>query len=199
LAEPLIAAGQVRGARIGADSIMLTSYPAATDYPRDAEAETQVGAIKEYILKVRQIRGEMNIAPSRRITLLLRDADAQARELVARQLHYLQRLAGLDAVRLLEAGEAEPVSASAMVGGTTLLVPMAGLIDASAEIERLTKLIKKNESDIGKLRGKLANDSFVKNAKPELVEADRARLAELESQNEGLGKQLERVRRLGGN
>ena len=57
---------------------------------------------------------------------------------------------------------------------------MAGLIDPKAEIERLTKRIAKNESDIGKLRGKLGNESFVKNAKPELVEADRARLAELD-------------------
>ena len=148
---------------------------------------------------MRQIRGEMNIAPSRRIPLLLRDADAQAQLIVNRNAHYLQRLAGLESLTVLGAGEPEPVSASAMVGNTALLVPMAGLIDAAAEIDRLTKVIKKNESDIGKLRGKLSNESFVKNAKPELVEADRAKLAELEAQTEGLRRQLERVRRLGGN
>ena len=60
-------------------------------------------------------------------------------------------------------------------------------------------MLKKNESDIAKLRGKLSNESFLKNAKPELVEADRVKLAELEAQNEGMAKQLERVRRLGGN
>jgi valyl-tRNA synthetase len=199
VAEPLIAAGQVRGARVPADSIMLTSYPAGGDYARDIEAESQVGAIKEYILKVRQIRGEMNIAPSRKIPLRLRDADDQAQLLIGRNAHYLSRLAGLESIKLLGTGDAEPVSASAMVGGTTLLVPMAGLIDAAAEIDRLSKVIAKNQSDIGKLRGKLGNESFVKNAKPELVEADRAKLAELEAQTEGLVKQLERVRRLGGN
>jgi valyl-tRNA synthetase len=198
-AEPLIAAGQVRGARLEADSIMLTAYPADSDYARDLEAETQVAAIKDYILKVRQIRGEMNIAPSRKIPLLLRDADEQARLLIGKNAHYLMRLAGLESLQVLGAGEQEPVSASAMVGNTTLLVPMAGLIDAAAEVDRLTKVIRKNESDIGKLRGKLGNESFVKNAKPELVEADRAKLAELEAQTEGLNKQLERVRRLGGN
>jgi valyl-tRNA synthetase len=197
VAEPLIAAGQVRGARIQSDSVMATAYPAATDYARETDAETQVASIKEYILKVRQIRGEMNIAPSRKIPLLLRDADAQAQLLMSHHLHYLQRLAGLDEVKVLATGEAEPESASAMVGNTTLLVPMAGLIDAAAEIDRLTKVIKKNESDIGKLRGKLGNESFIKNAKPELVEADRVKLAELEAQNEGMARQLERVRRLG--
>jgi valyl-tRNA synthetase len=197
-AQPLIAAGQVRGARLDADSIMLTAWPTAGDYARDAEAEAQVAAIQDYILKVRQIRGEMNIAPSRRIPLLLRDADDAARLLIGRNAHYLQRLAGLETLRVLNEGEAEPVSASAMVGNTTLLVPMAGLIDAAAEIDRLTKVIARNESDIGKLRGKLGNESFVKNAKPELVAADRAKLAELEAQNEGLAGQLGRVRRLGG-
>jgi valyl-tRNA synthetase len=196
VAQPLIAAGQVRGARLDADSIMLTAYPAAGDYARDSEAEVQVGFIQEYILKLRQIRGEMNIAPSRRIPLLLRDADDQAQLLISRHSHYLVRLAGLESIKVMAPGEAEPVSASAMVANTTLLVPMAGLIDAAAEIDRLTKVVKKNESDIGKLRGKLGNDSFVKNAKPELVEADRAKLGELETQTEGLLKQLDRVRRL---
>jgi valyl-tRNA synthetase len=186
-----------RGTSATPESVMLSRYPACTDFAADVQAEQEVDWIKKSILAVRQIRGEMNIAPSRKIPLLLRDADEQARLLVTKNAHYLQRLAGLESLKILEAGEAEPVSASAMVANTALLVPMAGLIDAAAEIERLTKVIRKNESDIGKLRAKLANESFVKNAKPELVEADRAKLAELETQNESLAKQLARVRRLG--
>jgi valyl-tRNA synthetase len=200
LTAALLAARNFRAANAPApDLLMQAYYPAATDFAADAEAEREVEWIKGSILAIRQIRGEMNIAPSRKIPLLLRDADDAVKALVQKNAHYLQRLAGLETVKLLEAGEAEPISASAMVGNTTLLVPMAGLIDAAAEIERLTKVIKKNESDIAKLRAKLANDSFVKNAKPELVEADRAKLAELEAQNAALARQLERVRRLGGN
>ena len=198
LTAPLLAAMQPRATAKTPEMLMLARYPAGTDFASDAEAEREVEWIKGSILAVRQIRGEMNIAPSRKIPLLLRDADSAVKAQVLSNAHYLQRLAGLESIKLLEAGEVEPVSASAMVGNTTLLVPMAGLIDAAAEIERLTKVIRKNESDIGKLRAKLGNESFVKNAKPELVEADRAKLAELEAQNEGLAKQLERVRRLGG-
>jgi valyl-tRNA synthetase len=197
LAAPLLAAQNSRANQKSFDSIMLTAYPAASDYARDTDAETQVGLLKEYILKVRQIRGEMNIAPSRKIPLLVRDADEPAQILIRTNAHYLHRLAGLESLKVLETGDAEPVSASAMVVGTSLLVPLAGLIDAAAEIDRLSKVIGKNESDIGKLRGKLGNESFVKNAKPELVEADRARLAELVAQNESMGRQLEKVRRLG--
>jgi valyl-tRNA synthetase len=199
LTAPLLAAKNFRAAGTPApDLLMQAFYPAATDFAADAEAEREVDWIKGSILAIRQIRGEMNIAPSRRIPLLLRDADDSVKALVQKNAHYLQRLAGLETLKLLQPGEAEPVSASAMVGNTTLLVPMAGLIDAAAEIERLTKVIKKNESDIAKLRAKLGNESFIRNAKPELVAADRAKLAELEAQNEALAKQLERVRRLGG-
>jgi valyl-tRNA synthetase len=75
---------------------------------------------------------------------------------------------------------------------------LAGLIDPKAEIERLGKRIAKNDSDIGKLKGKLGNENFVRNAPPAVVAADRARVSELESQNAGLATQLARVRRLGG-
>jgi valyl-tRNA synthetase len=74
---------------------------------------------------------------------------------------------------------------------------MAGLIDPAAETERLTRRIAKNAADIAKLKGKLGNESFVRNAPAEVVAADRARAAELEAQNASLDKQLERVRRLG--
>ena len=154
--------------------------------------------MKQFILAVRQIRGEMDIAPSRKIPLLLRDATPQARALVDKQFAYLSRLAGLESVQVLGPGEAAPESATAILGDLTLLVPMAGLIDPKAEIERLTKRIAKNESDIGKLRAKLGNENFVRNAPPEVVAGDRARVAELAGQNESLKMQLERVRRLGG-
>jgi valyl-tRNA synthetase len=198
LVAPLESASKPRASvtATAADSIMTSIYPAASDYASDSEAEARVATLKEYILKVRQIRGEMNIAPSRKIPLLLRDADEATHALVANHAHYLQRLAGLDGIKVLAPGEAEPMSASAMVVKTTLLVPLAGLIDPIAEIDRLSKVVKKNESDIAKLNAKLGNENFVKNAKPELVAADQARVAELVAQNQNLNVQLERVRKL---
>jgi valyl-tRNA synthetase len=198
LVAPLESAAKPRASvtATAADSVMASIYPAASDYASDADAEARVGTLKEYILKVRQIRGEMNIAPSRKISLLLRDADDDARSLVADHGHYLARLAGLEKLDVLAAGESGPVSASAMVMSTTLLVPLAGLIDPKAEIERLSKVIEKNKSDIAKLEAKLGNENFVKNAKPELVAADRAKAAELLAQNLNLVTQLERVRKL---
>jgi valyl-tRNA synthetase len=201
LAAPLESAARPRGGitATASDSVMTSIYPAATDYAADEIAEREVGWMKQFILAVRQIRGEMDIAPSRKIPLLLQNASESDRELAARFHGYLSRLAGLESVAVLDVGAATPVSATALLGELTLLVPMEGLIDPKAEVERLSKRIAKNESDIGKLNAKLGNENFVRNAPPDVVAADRARSAELLSQNLSLAKQLERVRKLGGN
>jgi valyl-tRNA synthetase len=176
---------------------MLQPYPAAAEFPPDEAAERETAWIQAVVLGVRQIRGEMNISPARRIPLLLRDAGTQDREWSVRHRPYLERLAGLESVTLLEAGAVAPQSAIALVGTLALLVPMAGLIDAPAEIERLTKLIGKAQKDLAVVRARLASESFVANAPAAVVAADRERLTELEHTVTGLNAQLERVRGLG--
>jgi valyl-tRNA synthetase len=193
---PLVSARQFRGMANPPDLLMLSPFPATTDFASDAEAEGEIAWMKQFILAVRQIRGEMDIAPSRKIPLLLQNAGERDAALTGKHFAYLSKLAGLENIRPLAPGEAAPESATAIVGELTLLVPMAGLIDPKAEIERLTRRIAKNESDIGKLKSKLGNENFVRNAPPEVVAADRARVAELEAQNAGLAAQLARVRRL---
>jgi valyl-tRNA synthetase len=175
---------------------MLQPYPVAAEFPPDEAAERETAWIQAVVLGVRQIRGEMNINPAKRIPLLLREASAQDRELAARHRPYLERLAGLESVTVLAAGATAPQSAIALVGTLALLVPMAGLIDAPAEIERLAKLIARTEKDLGVVRGRLASESFVANAPAAVVAGDRERLAELERTVARLSAQLERVRGL---
>jgi valyl-tRNA synthetase len=177
-------------------TVMLAPYPHAADFPRDEASEREVSWLQSFILAVRQIRGEMNIAPSRRIPLLLRNAAARDLELMERHRTWLERLAGIEPPRALAPADPVPPSATALVGELTLLVPMAGLIDAAAEAERLTKLLARAQSDLEKARAKLANDNFVRNAPEAVVAAERQRLAELEQAVGRLASQLERVRDL---
>jgi valyl-tRNA synthetase len=197
LAAPLLAAQNSRAHQQTVDSLMRATYPQTHGFAADAEADADVNWMKQFILAVRQIRGEMDIAPSRRIPLLLQNAQAGDRALVDKHLGYLTRLAGLESVKSLGDAETAPESATAILGELTLLVPMAGLIDPKAEIERLTKRIARNDSDLGKLKAKLGNENFVRNAPPDVVAADRARMAELDAQNSNLARQLDKVRRLG--
>ncbi len=183
-------------AGVSGATVMLESFPAAADFPPDEEAEREVAWIQGVILGVREIRGRMNISPARRIPLLLKDASAADEALSVRHRAWLKRLAGLESIRVLGAGERVPPSAPALVGTLTVLVPLAGLIDAAAEAERLGKLLAKTQGDLAKARERLANESFVRGAPAEVVASERERATELERTASGLSSQLERVRAL---
>jgi valyl-tRNA synthetase len=146
------------------------------------------------ILAVRQIRGEMNIPPSRRIPVLLKGASAQDRNYIERHRAYLERLAGIETLTVLEQGASAPESATALIGELSVLVPMAGLIDVAAEIERLTRQLAKAEQELAKTRVKLSNENFVRNAPPEVVATERERQADFERQVNSFKAQLERLR-----
>jgi valyl-tRNA synthetase len=145
---------------------------------------------------VRQIRGEMNIKPSKLIPVLLRNASEQDKVYAERHRPYLEKLAGLESVTVLPEDTQPPESAIALVGDLSILVPMEGLIDAGAEAERIGKQLVKARADLDKTRLKLGNENFVRNAPAEVVEAERGRVAELERTVTNLTAQLERVRRL---
>ena len=178
------------------ETVMLQPYPRAGDFPADEAAERAAAWIQAVVLGVRQIRGEMNINPARRIALLLRDASDQDRELAAQHRALLERLAGLESVTVLEPASPVPPAAMALVGKLAVLVPMAGLIDAPAEAERLAKLIGKADQELAGMRGRLANPDFVASAPAAVVSATRERAVELERTAAGLRAQLERVRAL---
>jgi valyl-tRNA synthetase len=180
------------------ETVMLQPYPSAKEFATDADAEREIEWIRSFILGVRQIRSGMDIAPSRKLPVLLQNASADDLSRVQKHSAYLERLAGLESIIPLAAGDSAPQSATALVGELTILVPMAGLIDADAEIDRLTKSIAKIRDNHGKISKKLSNENFVKNAPPEVVTQDRERIAEFDRQLASLEAQLARVRSLKG-
>jgi valyl-tRNA synthetase len=178
-------------------SVMLCAYPLAAELEADSEAEAEMRWVMDFILGIRQIRGEMDIAPSRKLEVLLQNAGARDLECLSRNLQYLTRLAGIEAPRALET-QAAPISAVALLGNMEILVPMAGLIEPEAELERLDKRLRKAEADSGKLQAKLDNAEFARNAPPEIVAKDRQRVSELRTEIAQLSAQIARVRRLQG-
>jgi valyl-tRNA synthetase len=179
----------------GGETVMLSSYPAA-DAGRSDSAEPEMRWVMDFIDGVRQIRSGMDIAPSRKLTVLLQNASPTDAEYLQRNAGYLIRLAGVAPPALLPAGEPAPIAAVALVGTLEILVPMAGLIEPEAELERLAKRQRKVEVDLRKLEGKLANADFARNAPAEVVAKDQLRLAELRTEMGQLGAQIARVNAL---
>ncbi len=172
-------------------TIMLEPYPLAADYPRDTGAENEMRWVMDFILGVRQIRGAMDIAPSKRFEVLLADAGERDLELLQAHGAYLQRLAQVSGIRALATGERAPQSATALLGELKILVPMAGLIDVAAERERLGKRATKARAELARCQGKLGNEKFVANAPPEVIAQERGRVASFERELAQIESQLQ--------
>jgi valyl-tRNA synthetase len=181
-------------AAVAGESIMLQPYPVAEAWPRDVHAEAEMAWVQAFVLGMRQVRGEMNIAPGKPLAVLLQDAGPADLECLEANRKLLLRLARLESVAVLPAGAKAPPAATVLLGEMKLLVPMAGLIDAAAEIARLEKQRDKLLSDLAKTRAKLDKRSFVDNAPAEVVDKERRRAEELGSAITNLEQQLERVR-----
>lgn len=166
-------------AGVDGETIMLGHYPEAEEAKKDAQAEADVEWLKGVILGVRNIRGEMDIAPSKPLTVLFRNGSEQDKARLEANLAFLQKLAKLDTVTWLNAGDEAPMSATALVGDMEVLVPMAGLIDKDAEIARLQKEIDKATKDLERIEGKLSNDSFVAKAPEAVVAKERGKCDDL--------------------
>ena len=176
---------------IEARTISLQPYPVAEDFAgRDyAQAETDVEWLKNMVSALRRVRSELGVSPSRQIRLLLQGGDADDRTLCDRYASQLSFLLKLETIEWLQPGDRAPASAPAIVGELKLLVPLQGLVDLDAERTRLDKEIKRVEIEIGKCNGKLASDTFVQNAPPAVVEQERKRLADWNTQLAGMREQ----------
>ncbi len=167
-------------AGVQGDTLMLQPWPVANETRIDAAAEGDIEWVKQLMLGVRQIRGEMKISMAKRIDVILANANAEDLRRLNDNAPLLNKLAKFESVKVLAAGEQAPMSATALVGDMQVLVPMAGLIDKEAELARLDKEIQRLEGEAKRVGGKLANEGFVAKAPAEVLEKERAKLAEAE-------------------
>ncbi len=181
-----------RRANIDGETIMLRPYP-ETSADIDDDAVADIEWVKQFILGIRRIRGEMDISPGKLLPVLLQGASTADRQRAADHALLLQRVGRVESIAALAEGDEPPVAATALLGDLRLLVPMKGLIDVEAERARLLKQRKKVETDLQRSSGKLGDQKFVNNAPPEVVTLERQRVAEFEKTIVQLTEQLEKL------
>ncbi len=177
-------------------TIMLQPYPEADESLIDPAAEADIEWLKGVILGIRNIRGEMNIPPSRGLNVLLNNCSADDQRRLEENSVFLCKLAKLDELSLVQPGTELPMSATQLVGQMEVLVPMADLIDKDAELGRLAKEIDKLGKEIQRLAGKLSNANFVDKAPADVVAKEREKLADQQSSLEKLEQQAEKIKSL---
>ncbi|KRT55122.1 valyl-tRNA synthetase [endosymbiont of Ridgeia piscesae] len=178
------------------ETIMLQPYPSFRQALVDPEAEQQMEWVMQFILGIRKIKGEMDIAPSKKVPVLLANASKQDAAWAEAARPYLDFLARTESIIRLDEGNAGPESATALVGEMQVLIPLAGLIDKDAELARLEKEMGKLQAELERTDKKLANPNFVDKAPEAVVQKERDKLEVARRALADLETQAEKIRTL---
>jgi valyl-tRNA synthetase len=156
-----------------------------------ADVEQLIAAV----IRIRNIRSENNLWPSLAVPLLIEDksTDPQRWQRIEASLKFVARV---ESVRMLGQGEQPPPAAIGVLDQANLMIPLAGLIDANAEVARLEKLLDKQRQELARTEAKLGNAKFVDGAPPEVVNGVRAKADELRASIGELEQQAARMRTL---
>ncbi|EOE3917835.1 valine--tRNA ligase [Vibrio cholerae] len=159
------------------DTIMLQALPQYDAANFNQEALDDIEWVKAFITSIRNLRAEYDINPGKPLEVMLKAANEQDAARIEANKPVLVSLAKLESIRVLADGEATPACATALVGKSELMIPMAGLIDKDAELDRLGKEIAKTQGEIARIEGKLGNEGFVAKAPEAVITKEREKLA----------------------
>ena len=174
------------------DTIMNQPFPQSDESKIDQDSLEQLAWIQDFILGIRRIRAEMDIAPGKPLPVLLSDGDSSDVNKIKEHALLIKSLARLESITWLE-GEA-PEAAIALVGKLKLLIPLAGLIDKDAELTRLNREIEKLDKEMGRLAGKLNNKNFVDRAPEAVVAKEKEKLGVAQESLQQLKAQAEKIK-----
>ncbi|MCL1123793.1 valine--tRNA ligase [Shewanella surugensis] len=178
------------------ESIMLAAFPEYQQNQVDEAAMQDLEWVKQVIVAVRNIRAELNIAPSKPLNALLKGVNAQDKQRIETNQTFFTTLAKLESMTVLEDGDSAPMSSTQLIGNMELLIPMAGLIDVAAEVARIDKQLDKADSEFKRIEKKLSNQGFVAKAPEAVIEKERAKQAEYQRDIDKLTEQKAELAKL---
>ena len=182
--------------RKNTDSIVVADYPQTDASQISEQTEADMAWLQELIASVRNIRGEMKLGNAVRLPVLLQNVSSDEEARLSRIKNQFKALAKVESLEIVKEGDEVPLSSSSMVGQLRVLVPMKGLIDPTAELARLGKAHEKLQKQADGIARKLGNEGFVSKAPAEVVDAEKAKLAELEGQLTAMTAQMEQLKAL---
>ena len=159
------------------ESIMISSWPVYQDDWSFAKEEQDIETIKDAVRGVRNIRTEMNVAPSRKAMIYVVSEKEEVRRAFTEGKLFFTSLAGASEVVIQEDknGIAED-AVSVVIHGATLYIPFAELVDIAQEIERLKKEEKRLTGELARVNGMLSNEKFMGKAPQAKIDEEKAKL-----------------------
>ena len=178
-------------------SLMLASWPDPAAIPVDHAATARMELAMDVIRAIRNIRGEMDVPPGRQIAALLLCGSGESVTVLGNAQGAIKALARVGELQIGQELTRPAQAATQVAGDVEICLPLAGLVDIAEEEKRLTKEIAKVRADVEFFHKKLSNEKFVANAPAEVLEKDRAKLAEAEEKLAILARSLEKLQGMG--
>ena len=172
------------------ETIMLQKFPEANHAVINEVKENEVDWLKQIIIAIRTIRGEMTISPNKKLLVYLNKGTTLDQERWQRNQTLLTTLAKLEGILWYEDQVLPSPTATALVGEMEILIPMADLIDVTAESERLNKELEKITKELARIVSKLENPNFINKAPQEVVEKENNKRNELQHMAQQLQEKL---------
>lgn len=172
------------------DTIMTEEFPICDKALISETVSSDMDWVKKVIVAVRNIRGEMNISPTKTFDALLNNVDAITERRLNENKLVIMKLAKLSNISVISSTEGVGPCATALVDKAELLVPMADLIDKEAELARLNKQLEKLVIELKRTQGKLENPNFVDKAPEEVVNSQRKALEQMLLSEEKITAQI---------
>jgi valyl-tRNA synthetase len=172
------------------ESMLITSaWPTVDESFINDEVEGEIQLLTQVISRIRNVRASLNISPGKRANLVARGDEALTQILQTHQV-YLDRLVKIDDLQYGSDILKPSQSATVVVQGMELFIPLADLIDIDDEIERLAKQISDMKGRLGAVNGKLSNTNFVARAPEDVVDNEKRKQTEYQSSLEKLQENL---------
>jgi valyl-tRNA synthetase len=172
-------------------SIMVAPWPERRPDLDDPVSEAQMALLMDVIRGIRNLRGELGLPPGKPARCVAVAADAATRQLLERHISYVAQLAAAQPLEFAGPEQPKPKQALSYAGcGVEVYIPLAGLVDLDKEIARLEKESGAVSRELERVLGKLANESFLGKAPPEVIDKERNKEADLGQKLAAIGRRL---------
>lgn len=172
------------------EALTISPWPEITGETFD-ESVTLFKTVQSQVSAIRNIQAEMNVSPKAELNIFIKPKSKSLSEDLSTAEWIYRKLLAVDSITFDVNSEKPEASAASVVDGSEIYIPLEGLIDLEKERERIQKEIDRTEGFLKSVEKKLANEQFVKNAPDAVVEKERKKKADAESNLDKLRKQLE--------
>ena len=176
-------------------SIMISQYPVVSENTSERDYQS-VEWLKDIVSGIRNIRGELLIRPSIKISSVFKGGDQIDKKNLNEISSYIEQLCGLKDIIWAEESAQDIPSSMFTRDNLKVMIPLEGLIDAKEEMQRLNRKISKLIQEKEMLGSKLSNKNFIENAPKDLVEAQKDRFSVLSTELENLDFQMNEIKKM---